>query len=269
MKETPYFFGPRPRLFGIYHAPEPPGRLPFVFCHPFGEEKLWAQRVYVTFARALAGRGHPVLRFDQAGNGDSEGEFVDSSLASASRDLDLAIAEAKARTGAARVGLLGLRLGASLAIRDAAARDDVAQIVAWAPIVKGGPYLQELLRINVTTQMAVFREVREDRTELGRRLAEGGSVNVDGYEIGGGLARDLDRLSLIDAPGPSAPTLVVNIDRAPQPRPVPDLERLVSHLTAATSVAVQEEPFWKEIARFYDTAPALYAATLSWLEAQG
>jgi uncharacterized protein len=269
MKETPFFFGAAPRLFGMHHAPDRAARLPFVFCHPFGEEKLWAQRVYVTFARALAGRGHPVLRFDQAGNGDSEGEFVDSSLASASRDLDLAIAELKRRTGSPQVGLLGLRLGASLAVRDAAGRDDVASIVAWAPIVKGGPYLQELLRINVTTQMAVYREVREDRTELGRRLAAGGSVNVDGYEIGGGLAGDLERLSLLDAPGPAAPTLVVQIDRAPQQRPMPDLERLAGHLPAATLVMVQEEPFWKEIQRFYDTAPALFAATLPWLDAQG
>jgi exosortase A-associated hydrolase 2 len=269
MTEIPYFFGSSPQLFGVFHGSDAAQRLPFVFCHPFGEEKLWGQRVYVTFARALAQRGHPVLRFDLAGNGDSEGEFVDSSLTSATRDLDLAIADLKQRTGADGIGLLGLRLGASLAIRQAAARDDIRRVVAWSPIVKGGPYLQELLRINVTTQMAVYREVREDRTELGRRLADGGSVNIDGYEIGGALARDLDRLSLLDAPGPSAPTLVVSIDRAPQPRPVPDLERLVSHLPAATFAAVQEEPFWKEIPRFYDTAPALYAATLGWLDAQG
>jgi len=31
-------------------------------------------------------------------------------------------------------------------------------------------------------------------------------------------------------------------------------------------VAVQEEAFWKEIAAFYDQAPALFAATTGWLQ---
>ena len=34
--------------------------------------------MFVSFARRLAGDGHPVLRFDYMGNGDSDGEFSDS-----------------------------------------------------------------------------------------------------------------------------------------------------------------------------------------------
>jgi len=30
-------------------------------------------------------------------------------------------------------------------------------------------------------------------------------------------------------------------------------------------VQAQEEPFWKEIDRFYDTAPNLFAVTLDWM----
>jgi len=94
MIETPLFFqGSHSRLFGVLHEPasHAPGRLPFVFCHPFGEEKLWAHRVFVTFARTLAGRGHVVLRFDYMGNGDSEGPFERSSVSTALDDITVAI----------------------------------------------------------------------------------------------------------------------------------------------------------------------------------
>ena len=81
MKETPFFFeGDTGSLFGLLHEPDPatPAREAFVFCHPFGEEKLWTHRTYVSMARRLAERGHPVLRFDFLGNGDSDGAFADS-----------------------------------------------------------------------------------------------------------------------------------------------------------------------------------------------
>ena len=69
MKETPTFIPHlEDRLFGMLHEPEGrTSRTPFVFCHPFAEEKLWTQRVYVSFARRLAREGHPVLRFDYRG----------------------------------------------------------------------------------------------------------------------------------------------------------------------------------------------------------
>ena len=75
MTETPVFFkNGTNRLFGIVHYPETgEPENAFVFCHPFAEEKLWAHRVYVNFARYLAKHGWAVLRFDYAGYGDSDG----------------------------------------------------------------------------------------------------------------------------------------------------------------------------------------------------
>lgn len=161
MIETPFFFpGPAASLFGVFHesSSDQPARQPFVFCHPFGEEKLWAHRVFVTFARQLAAAGHPVLRFDYMANGDSDGEFPDFSVRTALADIGCAIDLVRARTSASRVGVLGLRLGATFAARTAAERTDVSTLVLWAPIVDGSRYMQELLRVNLTTQMAVIRK---------------------------------------------------------------------------------------------------------------
>lgn len=272
MREEPFFFPDQTgRLFGVHHhglaGPAGGPRLPFVFCHPFGEEKLWTHRVFVTFARALARRGHPVLRFDYRGNGDSSGDFAASSITTALDDLAIAIDTVKAAAGAPAVGLLGLRLGASLAAVAAESRADVSRLVLWAPIVDGARYAQDLLRINITTQLAVYREVRQDRAALVEAMKQGQTANIDGYEVGFAMYDELSRLSLKGGPATFAhPTLVAQLDRAPQAPAQAELSALAARYAAGTHVQVQEEPFWKEIERFYDTAPNLFAATLEWMD---
>jgi exosortase A-associated hydrolase 2 len=270
MKETPFFFpGDAGALFGILH--EPPSytdRPAFVFCHPFGEEKLWSHRACVSFARALAERGHAVLRFDLRGNGDSEGAFADATVTTSIRDTACAIDQAKARTGAAAVSLLGLRLGAAVAALTAETRTDVRHLIQWAPVVDGGRFAQELLRINLATQMALYKEVREDRAALVARMRTGETINVDGYPMSEVCYDALGALKLAAATRSfGGPCLVVQVDKVAG-APQPELDRLRGCYEHATLVVVQEDPFWKEIDRFYYEAPNLAAATLAWLEQQ-
>jgi hypothetical protein len=63
------------------------------------------------------------------------------------------------------------------------------------------------------------------------------------------------------------PCLVVNVDKQPG-RPVPELQQLTNSYPSGTLAFAQEEPFWKEIARFYDHAPNLFQVTREWLSAQ-
>jgi uncharacterized protein len=266
-QETPFFIDRgESQLFAVQHPAAGAIGLPYLFCHPFGEEKLWTHRVFVGFARALASRGHVVLRLDFRGNGDSSGSFADSSISTALADIGAGIDLLRSRTGAERVGLLGLRLGATLAYTTAAQRADVESLVLWSPIVDGRRYLQELLRINLTTQLAVYREVREDREALVAALARGQTVNVDGYEIGPAMGKELGALSLLgDAPAPTARCLLAQIGHNQQAAPSRELEALQSRMTQATLQVTQEEPFWKEIPRFYTSAPNLFATTLQWM----
>jgi exosortase A-associated hydrolase 2 len=265
MTETPRFFtGPSGNLFGVLHTGAA-RRLPFVFCHPFGEEKLWTHRVHVNFARELARRGHTVLRFDYAGSGDSDGAVEDASIESALQDIAAAIDLVKAETGAPTVALLGLRSGASLACVTAERRTDVERLVLWAPIVDGAKHLQELLRVNLTTQMAVYREIRDDRPALLARLAAGELVNVDGYELSRAFTDGLQALDLASGAAVDRDCLIVQIERSAAARPSAEGQALASRFPRGELRVVQEEPFWKEIPRFYDTAPNLWQATLDWM----
>ncbi len=271
MTENPFFFPHGDlSLFGVLHEAEgTAARLPVVFCHPFAEEKLWTHRMFVSFARELALRGHTVLRFDQAGNGDSEGEFSQSSVSGAVGDLSCAIDRLKEVTGSREVAVLGLRLGATLAALAVEERDDVRALVLWAPVVEGDRYAQDLLRVNLTTQVAVYKEVRQDRAALVQAMRAGEAVNVDGYALACQHYEQLTAIALASAPRRfGRPTLIVHIDRMDGARPTAELKELAGRYANATLLTVQEEPFWKEIPRFYETAPNLFTATLSWLEAR-
>ena len=267
MNETPlYFPNGSYSLFGILHRPAAGASLPpFVFCHAFAEEKLWAQRVFVSFARQLAAVGYPVLRFDYMGNGDSDGDVRDSTLSTTLSDVRCAIDQVRRMTGARAVNLLGLRLGAAVASLVAEEDAAVEHLVQWAPIVDGGRYMQELLRINLTTQMATYKEIRQDREGLVASMREGSAVNVDGYEITLPLYEEVSALKLARAAKRyGGPCLITQVDRQPG-RAAAELEQLAASYPRATLTFAQEEPFWKEILRFYDQAPNLFSVTLEWL----
>jgi uncharacterized protein len=262
-----FFGGPHHRLFGVFHPPRGESRRhPFVFCQPFGEEKLWAHRVYVSLARMLAAAGHPVLRFDFMGNGDSGGTFEEATVNTATQDVAAAIAEVQQRTGVTDVSLFGLRFGATVAALVAESRNEIVNLIMWAPIIDGARYMQELLRINVSTQMTIFKEVRRDRDALVAAMRDGETVNVDGYEMAWPMYEQVSAIKLAQSAKVSAARcLIVQIDRQPA-KPSPEFVQLASQYQKGELRLVQEEPFWKEIQRFYDSAPNLFPATAEWLE---
>lgn len=253
-------------LFGVLHRPATgvDQRQAFVFCHPLAEEKLWAHRVFVAYARQLAAAGHPVLRFDMTGSGDSGGAFSDLSVEVAQADVRRAIEEVRRHTGQSQVSLLGLRFGATVASLVAERETGIARLILWSPIVDGDRYMQELLRINVLTQMATYKQVRQERAELVSEMEQGRTVNVDGYEMGWPLYSSVSAIRMTSGrhlyPGPC---LIVQVDK--QARSAPDLQLLATSYSAATISFAQEDAFWKEIPRFYQDASRLFQVTCEWL----
>ena len=169
--------------------------------------------------------------------------------------------------GATAVSLLGLRAGATIASLVAANPDThVDRLVLWAPVVDGARYMQDLLRINLTTQMATHKDIRYDREALVAQMREGSTVNVDGYEMSYPLYSEFSALKLTEQPAVfGGPTLIVQVDRTAG-RVDAELQRLATACPPATLVTAEEEPFWKEIARFYERANNLFETTRTWLQ---
>lgn len=270
MIEVPFFFANAGYdLFGILHEPRLPRRdIGFVFCAPFGEEKLWAHRELVDFARELARRGYPILRFDYRGTGDSEGDFDAATPNACVADIQAAVAALRERSGPlGGVGLLGLRFGATLAALAAASSAEVRHLILWSPIVRGAAYAQELLRVNLAMQLAQYKEVRHDRDALVQAMREGRTTNIDGYEISHAMYEEMCAIDLASAaPQPAVRALVVQVAPQTGAPASPELARLASLYAEGNAIVSIAEPFWKEIKPLYGRAEHLYADTLRELE---
>lgn len=116
-----------------------------LLCNPFGEEALRAHRIYRVLATQLERRGYAVMRFDYGGTGDSMGDSADVTVEGSIADVALAAAELRATSGAGKLVVIGLRLGATLAAL-ATSRGGLRSrhLVMWDPVVDGSAYLSEL-----------------------------------------------------------------------------------------------------------------------------
>jgi pimeloyl-ACP methyl ester carboxylesterase len=193
---NPFFFGTRQRkLFGLY-TPACAGGASAraaVLCAPWGQEYLRAHRSMRHLGDLLTRAHVHVLRFDYFGTGDSSGELEDAELGGWQSDIGLAIDELKDTTGVAQVGLVGLRLGATLAAAVASARpDDIERLVLWDPVVDGREYVGELSRAASGTS----------ETD--------GTLEVLGFPLTERMARELGATDLLEvAPALPERTLVI------------------------------------------------------------
>lgn len=302
MEEPLYFPSDDFRLFGVLHQPDAPAPesagaritqraapLGLVFCAPFAEEQKQACRVFVETARALAARGIPSLRFDYRGTGDSQGPFTDFSLAGALRDIQAAAALLRERAGVARIALLGLRLGASLALQSAEcgvrsaeceppanATSDVTRhaargthatlLVLWQPIVEGALFY----RLNIR-RMLVRQMMTHGKATGQRDTGQADTIDLDGFLASRAMCEEIKALNLAKATEDSSVTrlasrvLVAQIAHSPEPSA--ELRPLLDRLGPATRfLPFVMEPFWDRLG-YVDCSP-LIQATVAWLADQ-
>lgn len=267
MDEIPFFIkSGNLSLFAVLHKPaaDQASDTGIVMCSPFAEEKLWAHRVYVNFAKLLCSEGYHVMRFDYAGTGDSDGDFENTTLRSRLDDIGAVLSHMSTELNIQNIALMGMGLGASLA-SIASEAQKVNHLILWQPVFKGAPYIQGLLRSNLTTQMAIFKEVRQTTKDLIEEMRSGKTVNMDGYEIRFELFDQLSKLDILDRQKNfKGRTLAVQIGRKQEEfgKNFLALKELYQDCSLAYAV---EEPFWKEIKPYCPRAENLYQETLKWL----
>lgn len=157
----------------------------WILCPPFAEEEKCARRILTEIALDLQRAGHSSLLFNFSGTGDSEGNFADATLDNW-RDEIVAVCEiAQQRKPNAKIHLLGVRLGASLAAQ-AAERCNAENLVLLEPILNGKAYL---------TQLGQRRRLRGMLTDAEKTM-ESSAEDLDGWPLGEKLKWQLENLQL-------------------------------------------------------------------------
>jgi alpha-beta hydrolase superfamily lysophospholipase len=170
----PFFIAARERpLFAWHHAPAPQHRrgAGVLLCPPLGYEYMSAYQSWRLLAERLAALGFDAVRLDYDGTGNSAGDQQDPGRIDAwLGSIESAIVETRRLAGSSHLALVGLRLGALLAMQAAAARGGVERLVLWSPFRSGRSYVRELRVVSGLT--------REDHA---REDPEGPGINAVGY----------------------------------------------------------------------------------------
>lgn len=251
------FESQRAQLHGMLHHASEAARGAILLCPADGEERAWSQRTYVRLARALAEEGFAVLRFDYAGQGESAGAYEETDVQTRLSDIAAASEILRRRSPHTRLGLLGLRLGAALALEATAHDSGIGTLVLWEPVFEPDVYIQNLLRVNLTMQMVLHKKVLKEGEQLSADLAAGGRVNVNGYNLTHAFVNGLANLRPADRLSRFRGTAVIMC--SPHAR-VPG--------SGAEVLRRQFPPFWKEPRADMTPPHVLIAGTKEWIRRQ-
>ena len=140
-----YFSSYNNELYGCLYKPSQiNNNSAIVICNPIGHEYLSCHRSMKILAETLCDRGYTVFRFDYSGCGDSEGDFDEVSLSRNLKDIHNAIQYLQSTHSFQTISLVGVRMGASLAMAYCNQFDNVERLVLWSPIGSGQDYIADL-----------------------------------------------------------------------------------------------------------------------------
>jgi alpha-beta hydrolase superfamily lysophospholipase len=216
--------GERP-IFAWHHSPPSDLRrgAAIVLCPPLGYEYMSVYRTWRRLAARLAAKGFDALRIEYDGTGNSSGDEEDPARVEAwLRSVSCGIAEARRLSGSSSVALIGLRVGAVLALQAAVMDRGVQRLVLWSPFGSGRAFVREL---KAFARLSWQDQADEDVTAPG--------INAAGYMHSQETVDALAAWSIEAVrTQPSPDVLIVERDdRPPDPALAARLESLGSHVT--------------------------------------
>ncbi len=226
------------RLFVVEHVPQQ-RRGTVLLVSPFLEEMVFCRRLLRNLAIQLADQGWQVLRFDGYGEGDSEGELANADVAGALADI-AALGQSLRQEADGPVLVIGWRWGANLAISAAA---DFDAVIAVEPLESGEEYVQQMLRQNLTSQMAAWGKVRLNREQLLQQSEQQKSINVQGFELGPGLISQMRNWTWPQQL--SAPLAIIR-SQMPAVAAVSERWKHRARALGATLTELDNRPYWFE-----------------------
>lgn len=241
-----------------------------LYLPPFAEEMNRCRRMASMLAHFLAERGFGVLILDLFGTGDSAGNFEDARWEAWCGDAEAAVLWLAAQ-GYRRISLVGLRLGACLALQTATApgmNDLLSRIVLWQPVTQGETFLNQFLRIRIAAGMSDAGDREKETVKaLRRHLTGGAALEVAGYLLTPDIAAAIDKLDIghlaLDC---DRPLTWIELGSGTEPGPASQriIEWLGSGGIEVDARVLPGEPFWN--IEETTLVPALWQETAAVLE---
>lgn len=119
---------------------------------PVGHEYTHSHSSVRLLCEQLCTAGFPVARFDLEGTGNSsDGTTPETLLVKWVRNVEDVVAWLRTQTGCRSAGVVGLRMGASIAALYTQ-RHPVRSLLLWAPCIHGGAFLRDCQMIGTASQ---------------------------------------------------------------------------------------------------------------------
>lgn len=183
----PFFFD-NGRLFASYSsAADPNAEKVVVVCPPLFDEYRRTYRALSELCVAIAERGVHAFRFDYYGTAESQGLLSEASVDEWLSDIEKAVDEAVAVSGASRVTLLGVRFGATLAAQ--IKNPLVKAYLFWDPVVSGKRYLHWLGEVDEILRQRHRAAARNNNVAFK-------SIEYRNFDLSPGLMTGIRELSI-------------------------------------------------------------------------
>lgn len=232
-------------LYAAYHPAEGEGppKLPVVIAPPLFEERKSAYGTLNKLAGRLAAAGHPALRFDYRGSGESGGEPARRRWQHLAEDLATA---RQALADLARMRdavLLGLRLGGTLVLQEATRAGGQA-VIALAPVVSG---VAQVRLWKMRSKIRAELTEPDSGVERASPPAVRGTLDFDGYEVDPAFFDDVAAIDLRKDLGVlSCPGLIVQLSHRTEPSN--ESVALIGVLRSRAALeCLRVEPFWDKV----------------------
>lgn len=184
---------------------------------PFTEEMNRSRYMVTLLAQTLAEKGIGVVCVDALGTGDSEGDFVQSTWQSMVNAMHVA-SNVAASAGYRSTSVLGIRLGALVALYAQSLIANLKDFHFWQPLLDGKPMLTQMLRVKMAASLNRAEDKGSTRI-FEQQIAAGQPVEVSGYAISPTLFGELNEVNHQKADVPSCPihwySILPSADRQP------------------------------------------------------
>lgn len=266
-EEIPVFFPNKyqDKLLGILHCPlqEKVRDTGIVICHPILEEKKSTYKLLRDCAKDLCSFGFYVFRFDLSGCGDSEGDYENASVNTWVEDTKVAVNYLTNKIKSIKtVGLIGLRLGATIAAFVREESENISFLCLWSPIIDGKQYVKINIKRKLVLELWKNKNTRQS-ANLPQDEIKG--IDIDGYYINNQLIGEMEKIDLIGlAKRDNSKIMILSLKE--NNNSLTQFRRLGQSYQVARNATIYEiiggDPFWDYIG--LSKWPELIRITTEW-----